>query len=272
MKNLLVVLSVALVVLNQGCGDKDERPVVVSTTANIAAIVKAVAGDRVRNITLAPAGMCPGHFDIRPSHVAAAAGADLLIRQGWEVWFDDLERALPSAPARTVTAATQGNWMLPEVHRKAVAEITGLLSELDTAWADTFRLRADRYLARLDSTAKEARALIAAARTRFPDENLPVAMAAEHQAPLMRWLGFRVAATYGRPEEFTASELTRLAKVGTDSSVGIVVDNLQSGPDAGRPLADALGARQVNLSNFPLDDDYPATLVDNARKVTRLFE
>jgi zinc transport system substrate-binding protein len=265
MRRLPVPLLTALLLFGLCCAPESDRPVVVSATANVAAIVDAVAGDDVRNIVLAPAGMCPGHFDIRPSHVAAAAGADIIIRQGWELWFDDLVRSLPEPRARVVTCTTGGNWMLPEIHRRAVDELTGLLAGLDTAAADTLRARATAYLGRVDSAARVARSL-------FRGRALPRAICAEHQAPFLRWLGFRVVATYGRPEELTAAELTRLARVGADSVVGIIIDNLQSGPDAGRPLADALGIRHANLSNFPLDSDYPATLVGNARAVAGLLE
>ena len=269
-RSTALALCIASLLLT-GCGRKPRRPVVVATTANIAAIVEAVAGKRVENITLAPAGMCPGHFDIRPSHVAAAIRADLLVRQGWEVWFDDLEQALPALPERIVTSQTEGNWMLPDVHRRAVAELTELLAGLDTTRADTFRRNADRYLERIDSAATQAKMMVRELRRQTPG-HLPNAIATEHQAPFVRWLGFRVVATYGRPEEFTASGLTDLARAGSDSAVGLIVDNLQSGPDAGAPLAEVLGARHVNLTNFPSDNDYPATLLLNARDVVAALE
>lgn len=264
MKRLAFPVLAALL-LGAACATEPGRPVVVATTANVSAVVAAVAGDRVECILLAPAGMCPGHFDIRPSHVAAAARADVIVRQGWEEWFDGLARSLPEPRARVHACSTGDNWMLPEVHRRAVGELVALLAELDTAGADTFNSRAAAYLGRVDSSARAAREL-------FRDRVLPRALAAEHQAPFLRWLGFQVVATYGRPEEFTASELTRLARVGADSSVGIVADNLQSGPDAGLALAAALDARHANLTNFPLDDDYPTTLLANARVLVALLE
>jgi len=258
--------AVLAVLLAAGCQHQGgDRLTIVASTANVGAVIRAVGGDRVECITLAPAGMCPGHFDIRPSHVAAVARADLIVRQGWEDWFDGLARELPEPRARVYTCSTGGNWMLPDVHRRAVGELTGLLAGLDSVAADTFRSRAAVYLARVDSAALLARAS-------FSGRVLPRALAAEHQAPFLRWLGFRVVATYGRPEEFTASELTRLASVGADSAVGIVIDNLQSGPGAGRSLAEALHARHADLTNFPLDADYPATLVENARTLARLLE
>ena len=47
----------------------------------------------------------------------------------------------------------------------------------------------------------------------------------------------------------------------------MVVDNLQSGPDAGRGIAEALGVPHVILSNFPSENGYLATLGDNVAAV-----
>lgn len=242
-----------------GCSTKPSHKLkVVASTTLISSIVEAVGGEYVKVATIAPAGLCPGHFDIPPSAVAAANDAHLLLNHGWEEWLAKLEQAVHNPKLVKRTLETKGNWMVPDIHKKAVAEILQLLVETDTAHADTFRLTAKRYQAQVDSAAAEARTL-------FAGRTLPKTIAAEHQTPFLRWLGFPVVATYGRPEEFSAQELVRLARMMADSGVTLVVDNLQSGPDAGKPLAEAHGARQVTLTNFPLHGIYCRTLLDNAR-------
>ena len=240
-------------------------PVVVGTTANIGAIVSAIGGNRFEVVTITPAGMCPGHFDIRPSHVAAANRASLLINQGWERWFPELKRSVSSPGVRFVTATTPGNWMLPETHKRAVLELADILAQADSVGADTFHLLAAHYLDRIDSVARWT-------RDRLRGNSRPPVLASERQAPFLRWLGFRVVATYGRPGEITARKLTYLAQVGVDSGVGLVVDNLQSGPDAGLELARALKAKHVNLTNFPLGGDYLNSLTRNVRDLAAQLE
>jgi zinc transport system substrate-binding protein len=252
--------------LSSSCGGKSHRgTTVVASTANVSAIVKAVGGGRIQVTTIAPAGMCPGHFDVRPSDIAAVNRAELLLNQGWEEWLPDLESAIENPRLKRVTAVTKGNWMLPTVHKQAVLEVFSLLAKLDSGWADTFRMRAESYSARVDSA-------WTAARSMLQDRKLPTVLTSDRQEPLLRVLGFEIAATYGRPEDFSAQELSRLAQIGVDRNVGLVVDNLQSGPDAGLELARSLGARHVNLSNFPLDDDYPQTLLDNVRSLVLVLE
>jgi hypothetical protein len=54
--------------------------------------------------------------------------------------------------------------------------------------------------------------------------------------------------------------------------VKLVVDNLQSGPDTGEPLAQGLGAKHVTLTNFPLQGSYRQSLLDNVTALARAIE
>lgn len=267
MNHLHAVLAVAVTAgLLIGCAESPaRRPKIVASTTLISTIVEAVAPGRFAVTTIAPAGLCPGHFDLKPSDVAAANNAKLILNHGWEAWFPALEKAIIPPGPRRVTLATKGNWMIPDIHKQATAEIATLLAELDTARADTYRIAADRYRAEVDSAAVAASAMLAG-------KELPPAIASEQQTPFLKWLGFRVVATYGRAEDFTAQELTRLARVASDSGVKLVVDNLQSGPDTGKPLAEALKVNHVTLTNFPLEGSYRRSLLDNAAALARTVE
>jgi zinc transport system substrate-binding protein len=266
MARKLFVQCLLLGVVVSGCAlPKSGRIPVVASTTLISTIVKAIDGDRFAVTTIAPAGLCPGHFDLKPSDVTAANYAKLILNHGWEAWYPALEKAIIPPGPRRVTLATKGNWMIPDVQKQAAAEIAALLTELDTARADSFRLAAKQYQADVDSAAAAARALLIG-------KTPPATIAAEQQAPFVAWLGFRVVATYGRAEDFTAQELTRLARVAQDSGVGLVVDNLQSGPDTGKPLAEGLKVKHVTLTNFPLKGSYRQALLDNAAALAQAIE
>lgn len=256
------LIAVLALLLAAGCRPQSGPVRVVASTALIATIINSVGGSSFAVTTIAPAGLCPGHFDVRPSDVLAANRARLLLNHGWEEWFPRLEQSIDNLQLRRVTLKTKGNWMIPPVQSAAVDEITELLADLVPARADSLRAAAARYKVRLDSAA-------AAVRAAFADKTLPPVIAAQQQAPFLEWAGFRVVATYGRAEDFTAAELTRLARVAVDSGVAIVVDNLQSGPDAGLALADELKVAHVTLTNFPLEGDYPKALLDNAALLAR---
>jgi zinc transport system substrate-binding protein len=87
------------------------------------------------------------------------------------------------------------------------------------------------------------------------------------QKEVLQWMGLRVVGEYGRPEAMSAREVVRLSKIGKDQHAIAVVDNLQSGPDAGKGIAEALGVPHVVLTNFPSEKGYLATLEGNVDAV-----
>lgn len=160
---------------------------------------------------------------------------------------------------------TKGNWMVPAVQRQATDEITTLLIRALPGESLFLKKNRARYHSQIDSLANQIKAL-------FAGRPLPRVVASEHQADFLKWLGFNVVGAYRRPEDLTTRELSSLAQVMVDSSVGLVVDNLQSGPEAGRPLAEAAGVSHITLSNFPLNGDYLKTVLDNARALIKVIE
>jgi len=80
--------------------------------------------------------------------------------------------------------------------------------------------------------------------------------------------------TFGRAEDINARELAEILNAVKNIPVAGVVDNYQSGPDAGLPLALELGVAHVVLSNFPgsSDDapDYFSLLMHNVRQLQAL--
>lgn len=256
----LISRALLVVVGALGCARTPGSIPIVASTTLIGTIVQSIGGNRFAVTTIAPAGLCPGQFDLKPSDVAAANNARLILNHGWEAWYPSLEKALVPPGPRKVTLTTQGNWMIPDLQKQAAIEIAALLAATDTANADTYQLAVARYQSEVDSGAAAVRALLTG-------RELPPVIASDQQAPFLVWLGFRVVATYGRAEDFTAQELTRLARVASDSGVKMIVDNLQSGPDIGRPLAEALKVGHVALTNFPLHGSYLQALRANVESL-----
>jgi len=260
---LLILLALLIPACQPQPGKRQLK--VVASTALIGAIVQTVGDGKVQVTTIAPAGMCPGHFDLQPQSIAAAQEAQLLLYHGWEGWMDKLKEEIKNPAGNWIVVQTRGNWMVPPVQKKATNELTALLIKTAPADSAFFEKNRQRYLLQIDSVASVL-------NTMFADKNLPRVLASEHQAEFLRWLGFRVVGTYERAEQFTAQELSRLARVMVDSAVGLVVDNLQSGPDAGKPLAEAAGVRHVTLSNFPLEGDYLKTVLENGNRLLKVIE
>ena len=124
---MLSLLVLALLI--GGCaGRKPGKPGIVASTTLISTIIQAVAPDYFKVTTISPAGLCPGQFDLKPSDITAANTAKLILNHGWEAWYPALVKAiLPPGPQR-MTLKTPENWMVPDLQKQAVDEITLLLA------------------------------------------------------------------------------------------------------------------------------------------------
>ena len=74
---------------------------------------------------------------------------------------------------------------------------------------------------------------------------------ADNSAGFVKWAGFNIIATYGRPDSLTPQVVKELVDKGREGKVTLIIDNMQSGQDAGAGIAEELGSARVILSNFP---------------------
>ncbi|MCD6141359.1 zinc ABC transporter substrate-binding protein [Candidatus Bipolaricaulota bacterium] len=251
MKKLLLGIMLAAAF---GLGGAAAVPTVVATHAVFGEFAQAVGGDLINVVTIIPSGFCPAHYDLRPSDVRAVADASLLIYSGFEPWMDTLRSALGSS-AKVVQL--KGDWNTPDGAAEKVDAIAAALSELLPDAQDALAANAAAYKARLAQIATELK--------KRADElgtaSIPV-ICMQWQVPFVSWLGFDIVATYGVPEGLSMQDLVRLARVGKENRVRLVIDNLQSGIDFGAKLAQEVGAVHVVLSNFPGAMPHTATVLD----------
>lgn len=252
----LVVAFVLMLVGIAGCGDqraegpggKDAGLYVVTTTSLIGHIVDQVGGDRVRVATIVPPASCPGHFDVKPAEMKVLTGADIFFVHAWqgEMFTDELIRSVGNEHLRKEVLAIEGNWMTPPVQKAAIEHIAAVLAEADPDNASFFEANAAAQLETVDTVGQELAARLAAAGV----DSVKV-LVSEMQTGFLKWAGFDVVAPFGRPEDMSPREMEDLLALGREAQVDLVVDNLQSGHEAGKTIARDLGARHVMLSNFP---------------------
>jgi zinc transport system substrate-binding protein len=245
--SLLLILATALALW--GCSPASpEKPGVVTSTSLIAQIVERVAGDRVSVVNIIPPAQCPGHFDIKPGDIQKLATADLFFLHGWqgEQFSQEIIASADNPNLVTIQLDIQGNWMAPPVQKEATDKIIEALCQIDSQNADAYQQMAAEYTDVI--SAKEAEI-----KARLESANLSAlnVLCADQQVGFVSWLGLNVVAPYGRPESLTPQIVRELVDTGRASGVTLVIDNLQSGQDAGAGIAEELGVTRIILSNFP---------------------
>ncbi len=247
---LIVAVAVGLVAFIAGCQSAAGQGLkVVAGTSQITVMVREIGGDRVNVTNFVPAGVCPGQCDVKPGDVEALNQAKALIIHDYQQAQKDVKALIEASrnPGLiTKVIAAQGGLMTPRYQAEATEKVAAALAEIDPANADFYKQKAAARKAAINVKADEVKQRLSKAGIQGTK-----VIAMLHQADFLRWAGFDVVASYGPPEGFTPALIADLVAKGKAAGAVLVVDNLQSGPDAGKSIAQEIKAGQVTISNFP---------------------
>ena len=223
---------------------------IVAGSSFITNIIQDVANNKVEPRTLIPPGVCPGHYDVKPSDIEALANSKALFIHNYQQNYENVTGAIEAAenPDLIITVLNvTGNWMVPAVQAEAVDKIAQALGKIapenDAYYQERAADRKQAILAygeQVKNTFQQAGV-----------DGVKV-ICAEMQAGFVRWTGFDVVATYGRPEELSPADRGQLITEAEQTGVALIIDNLQSGATT---LVESMGqdieAIPVTISNFP---------------------
>lgn len=265
-KRLAITLQATALFFAVGCRNESQDSkgsvagVIVASDTILSGMAEALlpTEDFIVRAVLPP-DQCPGHYDLKLSDIEKLEKADLIIS------FQDLPfmEGVDVDVSRYVLLDRQNrNWMVPDAYIEGLTALADVIIKRFPERAAEIESCLDRAVQQIKKKDKTIQREIAIAGI----ANRPV-IASSLQRENLEWMGLRVIGTYGRPESMSAKEVVRLSELGRKQTAVLVVDNLQSGPEAGKGIADELGIPHVVISNFPSDRGYTATLDDNVAAV-----
>jgi len=246
---LIAAILLTLVILPLGCtSEASPNLKVVTTTSLISSIVERVGGDKVEVASIIPPAQCPGHFDVKISDMKVLSDAELFLLHGWqgEMFTTDLIKSADNPDLRVVSLDIPGNWLTPSVQIQAIGNITSTLVEIDPQNAAYYQNNAASQQQAITAKGDELKAMLEAGNVSQVN-----VICSEQITGFVQWAGFNVTATYGRPEDLSINQTRELTDQAREAGVALVIDNLQSGFNAGEAMVKEIGAVQVTLSNFP---------------------
>lgn len=226
-KSLIIIASLAILVAALPAQNTAPFRVIASTSWTAAFARAAGATDIV---TIAPMELRhPPEYEIRPSDLAAVAGARFLVHSGYERFA---KRLAETAGSEGLTIAQVYTDNIPETFKAEARKLAVLFGTVPAweAWAASF-----------DTLTESMRARVIAA---FPDRRV---VAHAYLKTYAQWLGFDVVGTFG-PGEPSPAVLLELTK----SRPALIIDNYHN--QSGASIASATGAPIVTLINFPGKD------------------
>ena len=249
---LFLTISSAPVSCTQPATDTTD---IMAGSSFIANIVEDLANDRLEARTIIPPGVCPGHYDVKPSDIEALANSTALIVHNYQQSYQNILGAIEAAqnPDLVIRVINMtGNWMVPEVQAEGVDKIAQALGEVYPEDAEYYQGRATERVQAIEAKGDDVEQRLLQAGV----EGVKV-LCAEMQAGFVGWAGFDIVDTFGRPEDLTAAQVADLIEQAQETGVALIIDNLQSGSTTlGPSLQQDIEAVPVTISNFPggLDD------------------
>jgi zinc transport system substrate-binding protein len=243
----LVGVLVTVLVLAQHAQPSTD---IMAGSSLISNIIQDVAGDKMETRTLIPPGLCPGHYDVKPSDIEALANSKALFIHDYQQYFQNVNGAVEAAenPDLIITVLNvTGNWMVPAVQAEAVGKIAQALVQLDPENAAYYQERAAEREQAILAYGEDVKNELQGAGV----DGVKV-LCADMQVGFVQWAGFDIVATYGRPEDLSTTDVAQLITEAKDAGVALVIDNLQSGSATlGATMEQDIEAIPVTISNFP---------------------
>ena len=241
-----------------------EKTTVVCTTTLLGGFVKKIGKDRIKVTAIVPQGMCPAHYDIKPSDIQAISRASLVFSHGMESWLENLIEASRNKTLKEVKI--KGEWDSPTLVIKQLELINEALCEANPSDKNYFEKNRTSLISCINEAARKI-------KNRAKELNLSQVnvLCIKWQEDFAHWLGLNVIATYPPPERISIKQVLELTKKGKENGVTLIIDNLQSGTDFGAKLASQIGATQMVLTNYPGAvpevKDYVEMLKYNSRQI-----
>lgn len=241
-------------------------PSIAVSNAFFETAVRDLLGEQVTLVVLADPGMCPGHFDLRPSQVRQLRSCDLLVRFDFQQSLDS-RLGETAEPPRVVVIRVSGGMCEPESYESACRQLAEAFRENGLLSHELSEQQLAAIARRMSRLSDWARSQVEAAGL----QGAPI-LSSGHQAAFCRQLGLHVAGTFSAVDRATPGQIDGAVKSGEQAGVRFVIANLPEGRQLADALADRLHAKVVVFENFPGGDEQPAFDALVRRNVTALVE
>jgi len=243
---------IAVVVALAGCKDASPPADVAVTNSMFECAVVDVAGEGVAIMRLAEPGMCPGHFDMRPSQIESLRGCRVLLRLDFQQSLDRKLAGVSGEGLQIAEVKVPGGLCEPDSYLAVTREIADALVAadlLDRAVADDRLAAIEKRMVQLKHRCQQRVQPIRGAAV----------LASVHQKAFCEGLGLDVVATFSAADTAGVGQLDHAVRAAEAANVRVIIANQPEGRRTADALADRLDVPVVMFGNFPAMTDQQAT-------------
>ena len=246
-----VVFYAGLIVGLIGCqDDSSSERVSHADIATSTTYLESAAGEFVRDVSriirLVPPGMCPAHFDIRPSQVQRLRGCKILIRFDFEKSLDKKVAGVIGTGLKVAEVRIRGGLCQPESYLSACTQIGWALFSAEIITQDIYNHVIKNVSARMkrlnDWISRKVRSAGLTDRA---------VVASVHQAEFCKSMGLKVVATFSNSDTAGTAEISAVVESARRAGVKLVIANRPEGRRLADKIASMIDAKVVVFDNFP---------------------
>jgi zinc transport system substrate-binding protein len=232
-----------------GCkpvADQDKQPEIAVSNSYLHSVVEDICAEQTEVMSLAPPGMCPGHFDISPYQVNQLCECKILLLFDFQEKIGDSLSRLKERDLKIQTVKCPEGMCLPDTYLTIARSVADLLSQDNPAVKVEYEKRLEQIKNRLND-------LTAGIQIKMKQSGLisVEAVTSAHQEMFADWLGLDVVATFAGSDVETPGSINQCLQQAKDKDVRFVIANKQEGTALATALANRLNAGMVVFSNFP---------------------
>jgi len=228
-----------------GCQKQaEDTPPVAATNSLLECAAKDLLGESTPVLRLAQPGMCPGHFDIRPSQVEQLRRCRVLLRLDFQKSLDAKLSGARDGDLHIAEVRISGGLCEPDSYLAACRQTADALVDAELLSPDAAEQRLTEIAQRIEQTASHCRQKVEAL------QGTPVVVSV-HQKAFCKWLGLRPVAAFAGADSAGVGQVDYAVRQGEQAGARLIVANLPEGRRVADALAERLGARVVVFGNFP---------------------
>ena len=243
----LFLLSATVILYScKPVSDRDKQPEIAVSNSYLLSVVKDICTEQTEVMSLAPPGMCPGHFDISPSQVNQLGGCSILLLFDFQEKIGDALSRLKERGLKICIVECPEGLCLPDTYLTIARSVADVLLQDNPDGKAEYNIQLEQIKNRLDE-------LSAGIHKKMEESGLSDAkvVTSGHQGVFADWLGLDVVATFAGSDTETPGSINQCLQQAKDKDVRFVIANKQEGTVLAKALAERLNADMVIFSNFP---------------------
>ena len=268
-KFLIKIIALFLIVglnVNSFAFDPHRKIKVSVTSSHLYSLLKEICSDKLELTLIVPPIVSADNYELDRAVLTRMLRSNIILYHYWQDWAKRIKYEMGNLSIVYKELKTEGNLMIPYINIRAAEEIAEMFGYLDPDNKQFYERNLVKYVYRVNHVASQ---ISVRASLKYHNKKI---VCNNKLTDFMQWLGCDIIAEYGKPENVSPAQITKIAKKIEKNNVQVVIDNLQTGTDIGEKLAKDLNIEQIVISNYPLNYSYIDTLKDNVLKIDKVLQ